>query len=173
VAKVSDLIRRVEAIIDDTIYNITLIDWFNGCNNNIAEVLYMPTLVTLAKDADGDFVLPLNCNGELKILSPQGIEVYSIYDNTLYFDGATDVASIQITYNRLPAEITNNPDLVPDIPAQFHDIYVFYAAMQAMHPEEEPTRYKMYEQDYLRMKGQIQKYMGKMRPKPAKWGVVR
>jgi hypothetical protein len=179
-AKVGDLLRRLQALVDDSIDTINMIDWFNQCNNSITDLLYLPTLVTIAKDeASGKFPLPSNSNGEIKILDPADVEVYSIYDNLIYFDGSDEVSTIQVTYNRLPAAIVNNIEQVPDIPPQFHDIYIFYGAMMFQHMDDEDsgeygeTRYKAFEKDYLRMRAELQKYMGKMRPKPLKWGVVR
>lgn len=175
-ATVKDLFRRTQAMIDDNLNNADMIDWFNQAQDNIGDLLYLPTLQTVTRDiVSGNFLVPANCNGELKILEPAGISVYSIYDNTLYFDGSDDVAltQIKITYNRVPTIITSNPDLIPDIPERFHDVYIFYASMMAMAVEEEPERYAMYEKDYLRARGQLQKYMGKIRPKPESWKVVR
>jgi len=173
---VNELISKVTALLDDTPDTINLINWFNQCQDSLTNILYMPTLVTITRDVPtGLFLIPDNCNGELKILDPEDIETYSIYDNGIYFDGSTETSltSTQITYNKLPLEITNNPDQIPSIHPRFHDVYVLFACMQAMHPEEEPERYTQYERDYLRMVIQIQKFYGKFRPKPAAWRVVR
>jgi hypothetical protein len=172
-AKVSDLIRRFSALVDDTFDNITVVDWFNQCQNNLTDLLYLPTLTTIDKDVSGYFILPSDFNGELKILDPDTIDVYSVYDKSLRFTGSEDITQIEVTYNRLPLAVTTNPEFIPDLPEQFHDIYVFYACMMAMHPEEEPERYSLYEKDYLRARYQLDKYMGKTRPRPKSWVVVR
>lgn len=170
-AKISDLLRRVKTILDDEPDNIDIIDWFNTCQNTLTDILYFPTLATITKTND-KFYLPSNYNGELSVISPS-LESYHIYDNYIKFDDSDKYSTMDISYNRLPTEITNNPDTIPDIPTQFHDVYVYFAAMQAMHPEEEPERYAMYREDYNRMLLKIQKYMGKTRPKYGNWTVIR
>lgn len=174
-ATIYDLFRKVQTLVDDTIDNANMVDWFNQCQNNILDMLYLPTLKTVNRnETTGMFDVPTDCNGELKILVPNGIDIYSIYDNAIYFDGSDSdtIDYIQITYNRIPNAIENDPESIPDIPAQLHDVYVCYACMMYCEMEED-DRYENFEKEYLRMRGQIQKYMGKMRPKPANWKVVR
>lgn len=175
-ATVKELMRMTQAAVDDDVDAINLIDWFNQCQDNIVDLLYLPTLKTISRDAvTGLFMLPADCNGELKILVPSGIDVYSIYDSAIYFIGhdSSTLDSIQITYNKIPVIVKNDMNQVPSIPVQFHDIYVFYGAMRWAAMEEETEKYELFEKDYLRMRGQLQKYMGKMRPKPSTWKVVR
>lgn len=163
-------------MIDDNVDTIDLIDWFNQCQDAITNYVYLPTLTTITRDvATGKFLMPTNVNGEFKILTPVGIDVYSVYDDYILFTGSDDLTltSIEVTYNKLPAEIVNNPDQVPSIPVRFHDIYVFYASMMAMQMQEEPERYDKYEHDYNRTLSQLQKFMGKARPKPPRWAVER
>ena len=171
---VSELFRRTQTLIDDALDNINMVDWFNQCQDNILDLLYLPTMVVLTKDtATSKFLVPSNCNGELKILVPNTVECYNIYDEQLYFTGEEDTETITVSYNKMPTIITNNPAQIPDIKSQFHDIYVFYASMMAMSADEEPEKYALYEKDFFRVRAQIQKYYGKMRIKPTNWTVVR
>lgn len=172
-ATIADLLRRVQVLVDDTIDTTDLIDWFNQCQDDLTEILYLPTSKTLTKNVDGKFVLPDDFNGELKIVSPTTIKSYVIYDNIIYFDGYETTTSLDITYNKLPTELTNTTTQVPDLPASFHDMYVFYAAKMFALMDEESERYTMFDNEYQRKEFKLKKHMAKLRQKPTAWGVNR
>lgn len=171
-ANISNLLRRVNTLLDDEPLEDDVIDWFNQCQETLTSYLYMPSKTTISKTGDV-FPIPADFNGIIDVLSPEYVTNLLIIDNNICFDELADTSSITILYNKLPADLTNSDSLVPGIPKQFHQVYVLYACMQAMHPEEEPERYAQYERDYLRIKNDIKIYMDKQKPKLDRWVVER
>lgn len=173
---VQELLRRVEALIDDTLDNASVVAWFNGAQAALADAIYIPTKQTITRDGvSGGFAYPVNLSGMLTITDPTDITGYEVYDWFMYLSGgsAETAATITVTYNRQPADVTNDPSSIPELATMFHDAYVFWACMQAMNPEEEPTRYAQYERDFSRLKAQIAKHYGSVRVKPSRWVVDR
>lgn len=159
---IQQLLRRANRIVDDSFDNIDWIDWFNQCQNEaISEILFLPVKTTLSREEDGTFTLPDDYKDTLIILD-DNVETYRLLDTTLEIDNE-DVDSIDIVYNKFPTEIQNNPDQVPDIPKQFHDIYVFYGAMMAMISDEEHERYQAFQLEFAKALGSLKKYMDKKR----------
>ena len=171
-ATLSELNERAEALVDDNIDSILLVDWYNQCLEELSNILYLPTRQTLTYDGTG-FPIPDDYNGELKILTDVDTTVWEYYDNYIHFDGEEDYATIDVQYNRFPALITSSTTEIQDIPARFHSILVFYACMMYCHVEEEFDRQVRYEANYNKIYTQLNKYMSKTRPKPARWGVER
>lgn len=175
-ATVQELLRRVEALIDDTLDNATVVAWFNGAQAALSDVIYIPTKQTITRDGtSGGFAFPANCAGLLTITDPTDITGYEVYDGFMYLSGgsAESTPTVTVVYNRQPVDVTNDPSSVPELATMYHDAYVLWACMQAMNPEEEPTRYAQYERDFTRLKSQLATYYGKLRVKPTRWGVSR
>lgn len=173
---VQELLRRVEALIDDTLDTITVVAWFNGAQAALADVVLLPTKATIVRDPVSlGFPVPADLNGQLRVTSPATITGYEIYNGNMYLSGggAEDITEIEVRYNRFPADVTNDPTQVPELAPQFHDLYVTWAAMQAMHPEEEPARYAQYERDFGRIRARLAQYYGTTRVLPDRWEVDR
>lgn len=161
-ATIEQLLRRANRIVDDTFDNIDWIDWFNQCQNEaISEILFLPTKTILTRNQDGTFTLPSDYKDTLVVLD-ENVESYKVIGNVLEIDNE-DVTNLTIIYNRFPTEIQNNPDQIPDIPTQFHDIYVFYSAMMAMLSDEEHERYQAFQIEFAKALGSLKKYMDRMK----------
>ena len=152
-AKVRDLLRRVEAKLQDSFDTIDVLDWFNECQNDLAEFLFLPTIAVITRNGEGKFILPDDYNGYLRTKYNT-----RLIGNEIIIDDPT-VNEIQIEYNRLAKQITNNPELVPDIPTRFHYLYVNFACKEAMMSDEEHERYALFKSEYLEGKLQFKKYM--------------
>ena len=183
-ATLTELFAKVKSLSDGVPTDINMGAWFNQCQATLVDILYLPTIATLSKNIDGFYTIPDDCNGELRILEvdsvkiadmPEPVETFDMDNGYIEFENIADTATIKVFYNKLPTVINYaTPTQVPDaIHAMFHDIYVIYACMQLMHPEEEGVRYAQFREDYERIKKQIKTYLGKRRPKPSRWGVVR
>lgn len=180
-ATVKDMIRRASSKMDDSLDNTDFIDWFNDCQNEQMDILFLPSDKTITKlpTATG-FVIPNDVVSLLdvyvggNILDPRRGE-YTRMNNLLVLADKS-VNTIHIVYNKKPAEIKNNPDQVPEIPSQFHRIFEFYACMMAMLADEEHERYQGFYSQYITTRIQLEKYMARQRSiyRPLNaWGVER
>jgi len=168
---VSELITRGNRLIDDTFDNINWVDWFNQCQNeDLADIIYLPTKTTLTKNNEGFFVLPDDYKDSL-IIRTEGVTANLIGNELEVEDNNID--ELDIIYNKIPTKIENIADQVPDIPEQFHDVYIFYGAKMAMLVDEEHERYNFFNAEYLNSKLSLKKYMDKRRIRPSRWQVIR
>ena len=157
-AKLSDLLRRVEAKLQDTFENADVIDWFNDCQNDLSDVLFLPTIAVISRDSNGKFILPSDYNDSLKTIYSDS----KIIGNELIVKD-DNVSEVQIEYNKLPKVIENNAEQIPDIPAHFHYLYVYFACKEAMLADEENERYVLFKTEYLEGKVKLKKYMATLK----------
>lgn len=176
---ITELLRRVESQIDDTLSAADIVAWFNGAQGALADVISIQTKKTITRDSvSGGFLMPTDLNGMLTFTLPTTVHHYDAWDGYLHIYSASDTedttaTSITVTYNRFPVDVTASPTSIPEIEPRFHDAYVYWACMQAMNPEEEPARYAQYERDFARLKTQMRTFYGRNRIKPDRWGVDR
>lgn len=172
--QVGEMITKVGALLDDELDNDVLVGFFNSANTVLTQVVRVPTRVTLTYDAvHGGYLLPTNVVSGLTVVSPT-IGATAVWDGYLHVtEGEADAGPIVLAYNRALATIPTSPTHIPELPPAFHDVYVYWAALQAMHPEEEPARYAQYERDYDRMMLAIRRYYASASVSPDRWGVER
>jgi len=167
---VEQLTTRVGILIEDDIDAATAVGYFNSAQAVLGESVIFPTRATISYSGTG-FVVPSNFLGALKFVTPSDA-VYDIWDDEIHLDDST-ITEITVAYNRRLADVPTTANFVPELDPMFHEYYAFWAAMQSMHPEEEPERYMQYEKDYLRLRKSIASYYGGLRVRPSQWGVTR
>jgi hypothetical protein len=187
-ANIRDILRRTNNKMGEDFETADIIDWFNDCLNEVSDVLFIPASATLTVATSGTFTLPANYRDSLKVyVKDGGAEIlpydrasntpgYTLVNGVMRLIGYDGTPSVFVVYNRKPAAITNNPEQVPDIPDEFHRIFEHYACAMAMLSDEEHERYSMYNQQYLKVRGQLRSFMNALRSKYnpiTAWEVVR
>jgi len=167
---VGELITRVGTLLEDDMDLATAVGYFNSAQTVLGESVIFPTRTAISYSGSG-FPLPTNFLGSLKFITPSD-SVYDIWDGEIHLEDTT-IVEITIAYNRRLSVISPSSSFVPELDPMFHEYYALWAAMQAMHPEEEPERYMQYEKDYLRFRKAIASYYGGLRVRPSQWGVIR
>lgn len=172
--------------------NATFMDWINACLSDLADVVYLPTTLTIAAELDDSFILPANFKGDLKILASgdttflqpvsydELVNVgYAMYNNVVYIRNRQGVTSITAMYDRMPAKMLPVPSSSPDVPPMYHSAVVEYCKAQAMLYEEDiasDERYHLYWNEYRRLREQANQYFSKARSttqQVSEWRVVR
>lgn len=175
-ATLKDLIRRTSRLADDDFDNIDLIDWFNQCQSEaLSPILYIPARADLVKMPSGLYTLPSDFKSDLVLTNTTS--TYDIFSNELILNG-TSPSVLSVQYNRFPARITTSMEQVPDIPEQFHDLYVFYGCMMAMLADEEHERYMHFREQFLLAYQGLKKYMDTVKSRSSgtrvdTWVVIR
>lgn len=187
-ANIRDMLRRTLSKLGEDVETSDILDWYNDCLDEVSDVLFMPTTATITRSLEGIFVLPANYNTSLKLyIEDGGEQVYPmasgvtgigyVFENgTVRLVSLPEQTSLFIVYNRNPIPIVNNPEMIPDIPPKFHRIFEHYACAIAMLADEEHERYAMYNQQYLKVRSQLQVHMSKQRAlyfPMGVWEVVR
>jgi hypothetical protein len=161
-ATFQDLVRQTEGIIDDSFDTINYIDWFNECQDDLIDVVFLPTIVELTIQPQGYFLLPDDYKDGFLITTTEenapfldlvGYKDkttvgYKHFSNRIYLQGLPDVTTVEVYYNRLPERFGSDPTFVPEFPTEYHYLFPLYAAMKAMLMEEEEDRYEMFKNDY-------------------------
>lgn len=173
-ATVKEMQGRTNRIAESDFDNADLTVWFNDCQDDLSTVLRLPSRATIP-NTDGIFLLPTTYKDDLKVLGYERGE-YVVFGKAIEILKDAP-AEIKIEFNKLPAKITGDPTQVPDIPVQFHYLYVLFAAMRGLMAEEEHERALLYKNDYLMAKFDLKKHMDKTKPLTrgagGVWTVVR
>lgn len=167
---VSELIDAANLQIDDSYDTAQYYVWFQEMLDDISGKLFIPKKVVIAKDGvTGGFTLPVGFKSVLtvqadgKALGRVGIGAISAYGyylmgGVLYVTGYTPT-TVTLFYDATPDRLVSSPDYVPNIPLEYHPMFVLYACKQAMLLEDEVSyedRYRSYLIEYEKAKQKLE-----------------
>lgn len=161
--KLSELIKEVNKDIDDQLPNADITGWLNRALDDLSPVAkYQKSItISLVKDQK-DYVLPTDMNeivhviGDVPLhdipLTDNSSTGYKVWGNSLTIQ-PTPEESKEITlyyYANLPHLV--NPDDVPAIRSDFHDLLVLYTVARAKYMDEEESMQQNAMSEYLNRK---------------------
>lgn len=167
--KLSDLIKEVNKDIDDSLSNGEIIGWLNRALDDLTPYAKYQELQTISLISDQkEYSLPANIFEIVHLLDENsGISFNQIpmqdFSSTGYKKWGGKLIfqpipkknqAISLYYHaRLPHLI--NPDDIPSIPEEFHDLLVLYAVSKAKYQDEEESMQNNAMQEYLMRKEQF------------------
>lgn len=145
-------------------------------DNEMLTFLYLPTQIVLDRQPDNSYILPTNFRELIEIVDAYLLGSYEIFGNKIYVDDTNSTTSVTVRYNRYPSRISNATDFTPDIPVHYHTMYSLYAGMMAQINDEEPERYSVIKDAFVRAKSMMVDDMSKQKSRETRatgWTVVR
>jgi hypothetical protein len=151
--KLSELIAEVNKDLDDTLSNADIIGWLNRCLDDLSPVANYPKSSTISTVKDQkEYALPsdlintvLLIDEDKKLEYPQ-VELrnyaYTGYKrwgaNVTLQPTPSEVRTLSLYYHATLPKLVN-PDDVPAIRSDFHDLLVLYAVAKAKYQDEEES----------------------------------
>lgn len=179
--KFSELIIAAANLADEEVDNAQWAIWFNDGLDDLAEVLFIPTKMTITPSVSGGFALPENLKTVLRVdgittnlaVLKYGDDVslgYKIFDNELFIQGEIPTEII-LQYDRYPAHVSASATSANvDISDHYTEALVLFACAKTMAREDETERYNIFMQEYMAAKVKISKLVS--RAKPGKSGII-
>ncbi|MFC8561410.1 phage adaptor protein [Peribacillus frigoritolerans] len=149
--KLSQIIEEINKDTDDDFEFTTLLGWVNRALDLASDVMnYEQRVTLLLEEGVSDYEVPPGMMTLKYVIGSAGrynqIDLldqvstgYKRWGNIIGFQNLTETAIDMYYYSYLPH--LENPDDVPSLPFQFHDIPVLYSVSKAKYQDEEPELY--------------------------------
>lgn len=147
----SDMITEINKDTDDDFDFTVLLGWVNRALDLASDVMnYEKKATLLLEEGVSDYPVPtdlmtlkhvIGSSGELHQIDllDQSSTGYKRWGNIIGFQNLTETAIDMYYFAHLPH--LSDPDDVPALPFQFHDLPVLYAVSKAKYQDEEPELY--------------------------------
>ena len=149
--------------------------WLNMCNNKITNVARYKGRATMDYNpAIPEISVPLDFHKPLKegFLYFEGDELsyfdlntrtqrkgYRMWGNTLILQGISDEGTLEMYYYRKLPEFEGEPDEVPVIDNDYHDLYIYFTAARHVQSERDELETKQdFHRDFRDRKGEFEIY---------------
>jgi hypothetical protein len=165
-----EIINEINKDIDDSLPNGDLIGWINRCIDDLSpHAQYQKsssiTLITNQKEYDlpSDYQrlvylvneIPLN-QVEMKDFASNG---FKLWGNKLVIQPTpTQDGSLDLYYEAKIPHLVNLSD-EPQIPSQFHDLFIFYTVARRQYQDDEEARQMNAMSEYNQRKNDFIKFM--------------
>lgn len=166
--KVSDLIRQVNRDTGDTYENTDIIDWFNRCSDDLSEIIKKEEKKITPITSENRYTIPSDFyDFHLMIVENERFERvtldsqdkgFKLWSDEFSLNQAPDSGTIDLYYYRKLARLTVLDD-EPEIPSEFHDLYILYAVGHMQFTEEDYDDRPDLLQRYYQRKDELNRYI--------------
>jgi hypothetical protein len=166
--KLSDIIKQVNRDIDDSYANADIIDWVNRCLDELTPIAKKEKKTAFTITSDNSYTVPSDWHDTALVVVDKtryALLAQEDYDNKGYrqwesnisLQNGPDSGTVELFYYKRLTKLVN-PDEVPEIEEEFHDLLILYASAHSQYADEEPERQQDAMMRYLSRKRDYETY---------------